>query len=136
MLAAWVADARTVTPDIALQRKAIFRVYAMLAPNDPATAKMTEALNGNEHVNPFKRAEKETVNVEVETPLQQTAETWQVDWTETTRDRQGAMTRTAQRWRALITIYTAEPSSDTTEAQMRDNPFGVHVRDFTWAKQL
>ena len=37
-VASFVADARLVTPDVALQRKAVFRVYAMLAPNDPATA--------------------------------------------------------------------------------------------------
>ncbi|MEZ5697493.1 MAG: hypothetical protein R3F06_00170 [Nitrosomonas sp.] len=30
--ASFINDVRTVTPDIALQRKAIFRAYAMLKP--------------------------------------------------------------------------------------------------------
>lgn len=135
-VAAWIADARLVTPDVALQRKAVLQVYALLAPNDAATAKMNEWLNGAETSSPFKRAANETVSIEVETTLQQTAETWQVDWIETTRDRQGALKSAPQRWRALVTVYTVEATPETTEEQMRDNPLGIHVRDFTWSKQL
>ncbi len=135
-VAAWIADARLVTPDVALQRKAVLRIYAMLAPNDAATTKMNEWLNGTEASSPFKRAANETVSVEVETTLLQTGETWQVDWIETTRDRQGVLKSAPQRWRALVTVYTVEATSETTEEQMRDNPLGIHVRDFTWSKQL
>ena len=134
-VAAWVSDARVVTPDVALQRKAVFQAYAMLAPNDPATAKMNEWLNGSEESSPFKRAANETVCIEIDTVLQQTDQTWQVDWVETTRDRQGAFKGAPQRWRALVTIYTVAATPDTTEQQMRDNPLGIHVRDFSWQKQ-
>lgn len=135
-VAAWIQDARMVTPDVALQRKAVFQVYALLAPNDPATAKMNEWLNGTESSSPFRRAANETVSIEIETALQQTDQTWQVDWVETTRDRQGALKAQPQRWRALLTVYTAAPTPQTTEQQMRDNPLGIHVRDFSWSKQL
>jgi type IV secretory pathway TrbF-like protein len=135
-VAAWIADARLVTPDVALQRKAVLQVYAMLAPNDAATTKMNEWLNGTETSSPFRRAANETVSIEIETTLQQTGETWQVDWIETTRDRQGVLKSPPQRWRALVTVYTVETTPETTEEQMRDNPLGIHVRDFTWSKQL
>lgn len=135
-VAAWIVSARLVTPDVALQRKAVLQVYAMLAPNDPATAKMNEWLNGTDTSSPFKRAANETVSIEVETTLQQTGETWQVDWIETTRDRQGALKSAPQRWRALVTVYTVEATPETSEEQMRDNPLGIHVRDFTWSKQF
>lgn len=135
-VAAWIADARLVTPDVALQRKAVFRVYAMLAPNDAATARMNEWLNGTDTSSPFRRAAIETVSIEVETTLQQTGETWQVDWIETTRDRQGVLKMPPQRWRALVTVYTVQATPETTEEQMRDNPLGIHVRDFTWSKRL
>jgi type IV secretory pathway TrbF-like protein len=85
----FISDARLVTPDVALQRKAVFRVYAKLSPNDPATAKMNEWLNGTEDASPFKRAAKEMASVEIKSVLAQTPDTWQVDWVETTRDRQG-----------------------------------------------
>jgi type IV secretion system protein VirB5 len=135
-VAAWIANARMVTPDVALQRKAVLQVYTMLAPNDAATAKMNEWLNGTATSSPFKRAANETVSIEIETALQQTGETWQVDWIETTRDRQGVLKSAPQRWRALVTVYTVEATPETTEEQMRDNPLGIHVRDFTWSKQL
>jgi type IV secretion system protein VirB5 len=135
-VAAWISNMRMVTPDIALQRKGVFHVYSMLSANDPATAKANEWLNGSEASNPFKRAETETVSVEIDTVLPQTVDTWQIDWIETTRDRQGGMKGKPQRWRALVTVYVMAPTADTTEQQIRDNPLGVHVRDFSWSKQL
>lgn len=135
-VSAWISDVRMVTPDVALQRKAVFRVYSMLAPNDPATAKTNEWLNGTEDSSPFKRAAKETVSVELDTVLAQTPDTWQIDWIETTRDRQGILKGQPQRLRALVTVYTVPPTTDTTEQQMRDNPLGIHLRDFSWSKQL
>ena len=135
-VAAWIGDVRVVTPDVALQRKAVFRVYSMLAPNDPATTKVNEWLNGNADSSPFTRAAKETASVEIDTVLAQTPDTWQVDWIETTRDRQGVLKGSPQRWRALVTVYTVPATAETTEQQMRDNPLGIHVRDFAWSKQV
>jgi type IV secretory pathway TrbF-like protein len=135
-VAAWVADIRTVTPDIALQRKAVYRVYSMLAPNDAATAKSNQWFNGTEDSSPFKRAAKETVSIEMSSVLPQTAETWQVDWIETVRDRQGVVKGQPQRWRALVTVYLVPPTADTTEEQMRNNPLGIYVREFSWSKLL
>jgi type IV secretion system protein VirB5 len=40
----FIQSARMVTADVELQKQAIFRVYGMLAPNDPALAKMTDYL--------------------------------------------------------------------------------------------
>lgn len=135
-VADWIGSMRLVTPDIALQRKAVFKVYAMLAPNDPATAKANEWLNGTEESNPFKRAARETASIEITSVIPQTPDTWQVDWMETVRDRQGVKKGEAQRWRALVTIYVVPATPDTTEEDLRNNPLGVHVRDFSWSKQL
>jgi len=135
-VADWVGSMRLVTPDIALQRKAVFKVYAMLAPNDPATAKANEWLNGTEESNPFKRAARETASIEITSVIPQTPDTWQVDWMETVRDRQGVKKGEAQRWRALVTVYVIPATPETTEEDLRNNPLGVHVRDFSWSKQL
>ena len=135
-MAAFVQSARMVTPDVALQRKAIFGVYAMLSPDDPATAKMNEFLNGRGEANPFKRAEKETVSTEIISVLAQTPDTWQVDWTETVRDRQGFVKTPPYRMRALVTMYVTEPASEINEEQIRRNPLGIFVSDFAWSKQI
>ena len=134
-LAAFVSDARQVTPDIAMQRAAIFRVYAMLSNNDPATLEMNQWLNGDPNSNPFKRAEKETVGVQIDSVIRQTPESWQIDWVETVRDRQGVVTIQPFHMRALVTVYLVPPTQATTEDQIRKNPMGIFVKDFRWSKQ-
>ncbi len=133
-VASWITDMRLVTPDIALQRKAIFRLYSMLAQNDPATAKTNQWLNGSKQSSPFKRAADETVSTELTSVIPQTPDTWQVDWVEIVRDRQGSMKGTEQRWRALVTVYVMPTTPSTTEEDIRNNPLGVHVRDFSWSR--
>lgn len=135
-VASFINDLRLVTPDIALQRKAVYRIYAMLAANDPATAKATEWLGGTDESSPFKRAARETINTEIISVLPQTTETWQVDWTETVRDRQGVIKDKPSRMRALVTVYTVTPTPQTTEEQIRNNPLGIYVRDYSWSKQV
>ena len=130
----FISDARLVTPDVALQRKAVFRVYAKLSPNDPATAKMNEWLNGTDDASPFKRAAKEMASVEIKSVLAQTPDTWQVDWVETTRDRQGTVKGLPVTQRALVTTYSAESTPQTTDEQLRNNPLGIYVRDFSWSR--
>lgn len=135
-VARFVSDLRLVTPDVALQRRAIYQAYAMLSSKDPATIKTNDWLNGAEDSNPFHRAEKETVTVEITSVLPQTADTWQIDWVETVRDRQGPLRLAPYRMRALVTVYTVQPTSKTTEEQIRNNPLGIYVRDFSWSKQV
>lgn len=135
-VASFINDIRLVTPDVALQRKAVFRVYSVLSTNDPATAKANEWLNGTDESSPFKRAAKETVSTEILSVIPQTPDTWQVDWTETPRDRQGVAQDKPFRMRALVTVYTVATTPQTTDEQMRNNPLGIYIRDFSWSKQL
>ena len=134
-VASFITDLRTVTPDVALQRKAVFRAYAMLSSSDAATAKANEWLNGTEDSSPFKRAARETVSTEIVSVIPQTPDTWQVDWVETVRDRQGVMKAQPARMRALVTVYTVPATPQTTEEQVRNNPLGIYVRDFSWSRQ-
>jgi len=135
-VAAFITDLRMVTPDIALQRRAIFRAYAMLSPNDPATAKTNEWLNGTENSNPFKRAATETVSIEIISVIPQTPETWQVDWKESTYDRQGRLIAPPFEMRALLTIYSVGSTVNTREEQIRNNPLGIYINDFSWSKKV
>jgi type IV secretion system protein TrbF len=134
-VAALINDLRMVTPDVALQRRAIFRVYAMLSANDPATAKANEWFNGNEASSPFKRAETQTVNIEIISVIPQSPETWQVDWLEKVYDRQGHLAETPFKMRALLRVYNRPPTQSITEEQIRNNPLGIYIQDFSWSKQ-
>ena len=130
-LASFINDLRMVTPDVALQRKAIFRAYAMLSNNDPATAKANQWFNGSEASIPFKRAETQTVNVEIISVIPQSPETWQVDWLEKIYDRQGHLTEQPFKMRALLRIYNKPTTPSTTEEKNRNNPPGTYIQDFT-----
>ena len=131
-VASFVSDARLVTPDVALQRKCVFKAYSMLAPNDPATPKMNEWLNGTPDSSPFKRAEKEMVSVEIKTVIPQTPDTWQVEWEETTRSTSGAIINKL-RWKANLTLAFNPP---TNERQIRVNPIGLFITDLSWSQVL
>jgi type IV secretory pathway TrbF-like protein len=135
-LAAFISNARLVTPDVALQRKAIFEAYAMLGSQGPAMAKMNEWYNATPDSGPFKRAEKETANVEITSVMPLTKSTWQIDWVETERNRQGVPLVEPAHMRAVITVYINQPTAKTTEKQIQMNPLGIYVKDFAWAKQL
>lgn len=134
-LASFISNARLVTPDIALQRKAIFSLYAMMRTNDPAAPKMNAWLNGNEASSPFQRAGKETVETEIISVIPQSADTWQIEWTEKVFDRQGMPIGQPYRMKALATIAIVSPTSDTPEEKIRQNPLGIFVQDFSWSKQ-
>ena len=133
-IASFINDLRMVTIDVALQTKAIYRVYALLSTDDPATMKTNEFYS-LDNTNPFKRAVTEMVSIEIDTAIPQTDDTWQIDWIETTRDRQGALKGKPTRFRALVTVYVMPPSHQTDEEQINKNPLGIHVRDYSWAKQ-
>jgi len=76
------------------------------------------------------------VTVQINSVLQQTESTWQVDWLESTWNRNGTVVSGDVRMRALLTVEQIPPSPETTEQQMRDNPLGIYVSDFNWSKPL
>ena len=136
LIARTITLARMVTPDVLVQRNAIFELYASLNSSDPAALKMNEYLGSNSETSPFKRAAKETVDVQITSILPQSNETWQVDWLETVRARGDGSIISRFRMRALVSIYVAPPTSQTSEEQIRKNPLGIFIRDFNWSKQL
>lgn len=130
----FITNTRMVTPDISLQRKAVLASYAYLAPQDPATMKTNEYLNGSPERSPFKRAENETVSVEIRSALPQTKDTWQVDWTETVRSRDGSAKGKPYNMRALINVYQNKEMS--VDQNTFVNGHFIFIRDYNWSKQL
>jgi type IV secretory pathway TrbF-like protein len=134
-LASFISSARLVTPDQDLQRKAIFAVYGLLHTKDPATQKMNEYLNGTPDTSPFSRAARMTVNTEISTVLAITGSTWEVDWQETTRDRDGGLIGKPVSMRATLEIYIESPGTNSTQAEIQRNPIGIFIRNFDWQQR-
>ena len=132
-LADWITCVRLVTPDVSMQRRCVFKAYSMTNPNDPATAKLTEWFNSPVANAPFERAKKEMVSTDIRTVMPQSKDTWQIEWIETTRDNNGTMNKSPVTMRALVTVYIAEYTPQTTDEQLRLNPLSIYVRDFSWS---
>lgn len=127
---------RLVTADSDLQRKAIWQAYAVLSASDPAAMKANAYLNASADVTPFTRAAHELVSIEIRSVLQQSKESWQVDWMETVRHRDGSLKEPPYLMRAMVTLYQNEPTGDTTNMEALRNPHFIFVRDFNWSKQI
>jgi type IV secretion system protein TrbF len=132
-LAQFISDARMVTVDTALQRKAILWLYAHLSAETPATAKINAWLKASGS-NPFARSQKELVSVDINSVLQMSQDTWQVDWTETATDTHGEPVSDPTKWRAVLTVFSAAAGGQQSEADVEANPLGVYVRDFSWSQ--
>jgi type IV secretion system protein VirB5 len=130
ILAEFIVNVRSVSPDAAVNRQRLAKAYAYLTPSSPATMQLNQYFKeGN---NPNQRAQTETATVEISNILPLTKDTWQIEWTETVRGRSNGATN-ASKMKATATLMFAIPSSDE---QLLLNPMGLFWTDFTPTKLL
>ncbi|EKN4882296.1 TPA: conjugal transfer protein TrbF [Yersinia enterocolitica] len=134
--AKFIENIRLVTADSSLQRKAVLQTYSYLSAKDPSTIKANEYLNGSKDANPFNRATKELVSIDVKSVMLISDESWQVDWEETLRGRDGTLKGKPYMMRAIVNLYQNQPTDDNAEVEVLRNPHFIFVRDFNWSKPL
>lgn len=130
----FIENIRLVTADSELQRKAILKTYAFMQQGDAAITKANEFLNASEAVNPFARAVTELVHVEIQSVLLQTKDSWQVDWIETVRGRDG-IAKEKYAMRAILNLYQRDFADGFADMEALLNPHLIFVRDFSWSRQ-
>jgi type IV secretory pathway TrbF-like protein len=123
----WVENLRLVTTDGVSQRRAIDRVYAAIANGTAAQTFVSDFYRADP---PAKRAQTETVSVEVASVLPTSDRSYEVEWTETTRDLYGAV-KSAERWKGSFSVVINPPRD---ERQARVNPVGLYVTNASWAR--
>lgn len=127
VVARWVTNLRTVIADAVAQRRLVDEVYAETGQNSPASATITEFYSKN---SPFDLLTKQTVDASVESIVQQSPKTYEVAWTEVTRDLNGNL-MASHRYRAFVSVVT----QDVTDArQALVNPLGLYVTNLTWGE--
>jgi type IV secretion system protein VirB5 len=127
VVARWVTNLRTVIADAVAQRRLVDEVYAETGQNSPAAATITEFYSKN---SPFDLLTKETVDASVESIVQQSPKTYEVAWTEVTRDLNGNL-MSSHRYRAFVSVVTQEV---TDARQALVNPLGLYVTSLTWGE--
>ena len=125
----WIENVRMVTTDGIAQRKAIDRVYAHIASGTNAQAFISDFYRNDP---PFKRAQTETVSVEVKSVLPTSDRSFEVDWIETSRDLYGSV-KSTDHWKGSFMISLNSP---TEEQQARVNPLGLYITAASWVKVL
>lgn len=125
----WVSDLRTVTSDGISQRKAIDRVYAMIARGSAAQLEVSEFYRKEP---PQKRAQTAMLSVDVKAIYASSEQTYEVEWVETTRGLGGDV-QEEQAWKGSFTIAVNPP---TDEQLARVNPLGVYITNASWSKVL
>ena len=125
----WVSDLRTVTTDGVAQRKAIDRVYSMIANGSPAQVEIGDFYRNDP---PFDRAQKRTVEVDVKAVFPVSDRTFQVEWTEIVRGLSGQI-ESQDNWKGSVTIAISPPND---ERLIRVNPLGIYVTNVSWSKVL
>jgi len=125
----WVIGARTVYVDARAEKTIIDQTYAMTYPD---SACYQTIVNYHRDKNPYARAQKETVEVTVNAVVPISSTTWQVDWTEVTKQRSGKVIDTKQ-YQGSITVVSAPPTSD---AQIMVNPLGIYAQQCAWTTRL
>jgi type IV secretion system protein VirB5 len=127
VVARWVTNLRTVIADAVAQRRLVDEVYAETGQNSPASATITEFYSKN---SPFDLLTKQTVDASVESIVQQSPKTYEVAWTELTRDLNGNL-MASHRYRAFVSVVTQEV---TDARQALVNPLGLYVTNLTWGE--
>ncbi len=127
VVARWITDLRTVVTDAVAERRLVDEVYAQTAQNSAASAIVTEFYSKN---SPFDLLKKQTVDVSVESIVQQSAKAYEVTWSEVTRDLVGTFVA-SHRYRAFVTV-TTEEVTDAKQALI--NPLGLYVTNLTWGE--
>jgi|SRR5215469_2824663 type IV secretion system protein VirB5 len=125
----WIESVRMVTTDGVAQRKAIDLVYSHIANGSSAQVFISEYYRADP---PSKRAQTETVSVEVKSVLPTSDRTYEVDWVETTRDLYGSVKAT-DHWKGSFSVALNPP---TDERMARINPLGLYVTSASWTKVL
>lgn len=126
----WIENSRTIISDRLALKRNFEKVYA----NVTSTGKAKKQLDlYYKERQPFEVATKLTVTAEVTLALPTAGNTWQIEWSETTRNQAGEVIGLPERWKAQVTYDFVFLS---TEEAIRANPTGIFITDYSWSKQI
>lgn len=121
----FVVDTREIIADPVVMKQRWFSAYKLVTPE--ASRMLSTWVQNND---PFTRMKKELVGVGEIYMVQMSKNTWQVDWSETVRNRKGNQVGSPAKWRGVFTMKFEQPK---TKELMEANPIGLYISEFHWA---
>jgi type IV secretion system protein VirB5 len=124
----FVSDTREISSDLAVVKRNWVDAYNLVTARGGRM--LTAYVEAPEH-DPFRRAQDQRVTLEFLSTVRISEDSWQVDWRESTFNKDGAPAGPGASWRAMLRTVLAAPKD--AEA-MRKNPIGLFVDEFHWDK--
>ena len=121
-LAQIIRDLRTISADKTVQKNAIRRLYSHLGDNSQATNVVNQYFREND---PFVKAQKKTVAVDIQQLLPLSDNTWQIEWSEQEYGRDGKILG-KNNYTATATVSIGNTVNEQT---ILFNPIGMYVTD-------
>lgn len=126
-LADCVSNFRTIWSDAKTQEKMIFEVYKYLKPGSAAEVKVNDSFRKE---SPFSLIGSVERSIQIKDVIKVQENTWQVDWTEETRTKDGANSENSN-YKAVINIAQTPPQSIE---EVYKNPLGIYITSFNYSK--
>lgn len=125
-LAQFIRDLRSVSADLTVAKNAIRRLYTHLDGSSQASTLINQYFKEND---PFKKAQKKTVAVDILQLLPLSEKTWQIEWAEQEYGRDGKILAKSN-YTATVTISLGNTISEHT---ILSNPIGLAVDELHWS---
>jgi type IV secretory pathway TrbF-like protein len=123
----FIQDARTIPMDPVVAKNQWSNAFALLG--QTARSRMSEEFKKYDM---YGRLGLETTQIAPKTIFQQSANTYQVRWTEEVFGKDGNL---KERYN-MAGSFTVEFKVPKTEKEVRINPLGLYITNFSWAKEL
>jgi type IV secretion system protein VirB5 len=129
-VAAFIREAREVSSDPQVEQQQLNSLLAHA--RGAADRFLDEYYHVDTAHNPFQIAQKQTVSVQIDSILRLSPKSYQVRWTEQTRDLNGAAIGAPNHWEAQLQTEITPPASDDA---IISNPLGFYVDQISWTEQ-
>jgi type IV secretion system protein VirB5 len=129
-VATFIREAREVSSDPQVEQQQLNSLLAHA--RGAADRFLDEYYHVDTAHNPFQIAQKQTVSVQIDSILRLSPKSYQVRWTEQTRDLNGAAIGAPNHWEAQLQTEITPPASDDA---IISNPLGFYVDQINWTEQ-
>lgn len=123
----YVEDTRSVSSDAMVMKSDITKAFDMTANGSAAENLLKQFYTSD---SPFEK--QGTTQVEIHNISSLTPTSYELTWSETTRDKLGNLTG-KQEWKGVVGILIAPPKDEVTA---RRNPLGIYVTTITWSRSV
>lgn len=125
-LGRFIEQVRSIPADAIIVRQNWLRAYEF------TTDRGATALNDYARANdPFTKAGRNQVTVEVSSVIRASPDSFRVAWTE--RHYENGQLSSTQRWTAILTIVVQPPRN---AERLKSNPLGIYVNAISWSREM